>query len=122
MPYIDREQALSHPFANGRYDHKHANEHFILGFEDYKEWLKQLPTADVVDKKLYDRLLENAIIISAALNNYQTADMVEVVRCKDCKWGKEVCGNIECFVDLNAPTEYHGYDWFCPNGERRDDG
>lgn len=51
-----------------------------------------------------------------------TVDAVEVVRCKDCKWGKEVCGNIECFVDLNAPTEYHGYDWFCPNGERRDDG
>ena len=42
----------------------------------------------------------------------------EVVRCKDCRWGKEACGNIECFADLNAPTEYHGYEWYCPNGER----
>jgi len=42
----------------------------------------------------------------------------EIVRCKDCKWGKETCGNIECFVDLNAPSEYHGYDWYCPNGEK----
>ena len=44
-----------------------------------------------------------------------------VVRCKDCRWGREACGNIECFVDINIPPEYHGYDWFCPNGERRED-
>ena len=43
----------------------------------------------------------------------------EIVRCKDCKWGREVCGNIECFVDSNIPPEYHGYEWFCPNGEER---
>ena len=46
----------------------------------------------------------------------------EIVRCKDCRWGREVCGNIECFVDSNIPPEYHGYEWFCPNGERRIDG
>lgn len=51
-----------------------------------------------------------------------TVDSVQVVRCKDCRWGMEVCGNIECFVDSNIPPEYHGYDWFCPNGERRTDG
>lgn len=48
-------------------------------------------------------------------------DMGELVRCKDCKWGVEKCGNIECFVDLNVPTEYHGYEWFCHLGERKDD-
>lgn len=48
-----------------------------------------------------------------------SVDAVEVVRCEDCKWGREVCGNIECFVDSNVPPEYHGYEWFCPNGERR---
>ena len=46
--YIDRKQALSHPFANGKYDHEHANEDFILGFESYREWLEQLPTIDLV--------------------------------------------------------------------------
>lgn len=46
---------------------------------------------------------------------------VSVVRCKDCRWGKEACGNIECNVDLNLPSEYHGYEWFCPNGKRKDD-
>ena len=46
--YIEREAALAFPFANGRYDHEHANEHFIYGCENYKEWLAQLPAADVV--------------------------------------------------------------------------
>lgn len=50
-----------------------------------------------------------------------TAHVVEVVRCKDCRWGREACGNIECFADTNVPPEYHGYEWFCPNGERRED-
>lgn len=45
----------------------------------------------------------------------------EIIRCKDCRWGRETCGNIECFVDTNIPPEYHGYDWYCPNGERRTD-
>jgi len=47
-----------------------------------------------------------------------TRTMTELVRCKDCKWGRETCGNIECYVDLNVPPEYHGYDWYCPNGEK----
>lgn len=45
----------------------------------------------------------------------------EPVRCKDCRWGREVCGNIECFVDSDIFTEYHAYEWFCPNGERKHD-
>ncbi len=51
----------------------------------------------------------------------ETIDAVQVVRCKDCRWGKEKCGNIECDVDMNVPPEYHGYDWFCPNGEKRNE-
>ena len=45
--YIKRDKALSFPFANGKYDHKNANEHFIFGCESYKEWLEDLPIADV---------------------------------------------------------------------------
>ena len=41
--YILREEALSHPFANGKYDHKNADINFILGHESYKEWLETLP-------------------------------------------------------------------------------
>ena len=52
---------------------------------------------------------------------FPCSEYMELVRCKDCRWGREVCGNIECSVDYNLPPEYHGYDWFCPNGERRED-
>ena len=45
--YISREAAMSMPWANGQYDHEHANEHFICGLETYKEWLEQIPAADV---------------------------------------------------------------------------
>lgn len=40
----------------------------------------------MVDKERYDRLLENSTIIADALSKYQSTDMVEVVRCKDCKY------------------------------------
>lgn len=38
---------MAMPLANGQYDHEHANEHFILGLESYKEWLEYVPAADV---------------------------------------------------------------------------
>lgn len=75
------------------------------------------------EDEVYNDILEvDAILkcnkeIRIALANLPSAQP-EIVRCKDCKWGREVCGNIECFVDSNIPLEYHGYEWFCPNGER----
>lgn len=49
--YIDIEEALNFPFANGIYDHDHANKHFINGCESYREWLSRIPAADVVERK-----------------------------------------------------------------------
>lgn len=49
--YIDIEEALNFPFANGIYDHDHANKHFINGCESYREWFRQIPAADVVERK-----------------------------------------------------------------------
>lgn len=45
--FINRKVALSHPFANGKYDHDHANEEFIFGYESYREWLEDLPYIDM---------------------------------------------------------------------------
>lgn len=45
--YIKKEDALAHPFANGHYDKANANRDFIRGHESYKEWLEDLPVADV---------------------------------------------------------------------------
>ena len=70
----------------------HGNREYAVGFVGAKRILEEVPSAQP-----------------------------EIVRCKDCRWGREVCGNIECFADINVPTEYHGYEWYCPIGERKDD-
>lgn len=52
---------------------------------------------------------------------FYPVDAKPVVRCKDCRWGRETCGNIECWDYAADCNEYHGYEWFCPNGERREE-
>lgn len=47
MKFIRRDEALSHPFANGQYDHEHANQDFIIGMETYKEWLEYLSVTEI---------------------------------------------------------------------------
>lgn len=49
--YIKKEDAIAHPFANGHYDKANANRDFIRGHESYKEWLEDLPVADVRENK-----------------------------------------------------------------------
>lgn len=78
----------------------------------------RLIDADRLRKDINDYPYGYRGMINDTISRQPTVDAVEVVRCKDCRWGKEVCGNIECFADLNAPTEYHGYEWYCPIGER----
>ena len=44
-------------------------------------------------------------------------DLVEVVRCKDCKFRRDmpVLGRIMCMDNT-----VHDADWFCADGERKD--
>ena len=51
MNLIDRDKALSFPFANGNYDHEHADTHFIFGCEMYREWLEGLPVVEPERKR-----------------------------------------------------------------------
>ena len=60
--------------------------------------------------------------------NGNPKDMIEVIRCKDCKHGslyctEDVCGEtlIECTrPDLGDVIEIHGWNWFCADGKRRE--
>ena len=88
----------------------------------YIEATKLETLCDIMADKCDDNGDSNWNQFRTAVECSPTVDVVEVVRCKDCRWGKEACGNIECFVDSNIPSEYHGYEWFCPNGERREGG
>lgn len=53
--------------------------------------------------------------IRSEMEKLHAADVVEVVRCKDCKyWNQECCAR---FGWLNGKSTEE--DWYCPNGERR---
>lgn len=64
------------------YDKEHGNEHFIYGIETVLEYAESLPTADVVP----------------------------VVRCRDCRK----------FKTYGCRMVASGYDDFCSYGERKD--
>lgn len=74
--YIDRELALSLPFANGRYDEENANIDFICGCETYKEYLESLPYFEVeewipVSERLPKK--EQYVLVSTDMNYVATA-------------------------------------------------
>lgn len=73
--FISREEALSHPFANGKYDHKNADINFILGHESYKEWLETFTvfTEQEIVKPYLEKLkadIENEIRFWQEPNKY----------------------------------------------------
>lgn len=71
MPrYIDAEKI---PYTDLNAD-MHSKVRVYVAF---KERIDKVPTADVVPKELYDKLLKNSIILAAALSKYQTDDMIE---------------------------------------------
>ena len=54
--------------------------------------------------------------------NGNPKDMVEVVRCKDCKHGHkyEFCVKCENAGNPGMFATYHRFDWFCADGERKE--
>lgn len=57
---------------------------------------------------------ETLVSLSNVLNilyNTEDADVVEVVRCKDCRWHEVYCQNIV--------GGWCNENWFCADGERR---
>lgn len=76
--FISREKALSHPFANGKYDHKNADINFILGHESYKEWLETFPAFNEQDivKPVLDKIRAEIIEMRSRQN-------VGVLECLD---------------------------------------
>ena len=97
--YIDRAALMAFPIRANHCDKEHANGHFINGIETVMEYAEQMPAADVV----------------------------EVVRCKDCKhYDMGVC------LKIYSDGAVHPEAWqsrkpedFCSYGERKegtDDG
>lgn len=58
-------------------------------------------------------------LMKKKVENAPTVDAVPVVRCKDCKHHEnEEIGMVYC---PNAIGGWVGENWFCANGERKDD-
>lgn len=72
--YILREEALSHPFANGKCDHNNANIDFILGHESYREWLETLPvfTEQDIVKSVLEKLRADIEVTYDELDSYDS--------------------------------------------------
>ena len=129
--YIEATEAIR---VLSEYYHQTDLQKYVLA-----EAISAVPTADVVDKEQYDRLLENATIISEALNKYQNADVVERKRGKwiikdnpGTGWYRVTCS--ECGEDVTSVIPVIGFFpnakpiWnFCPdcgsdNREETDNG
>ena len=73
----------------------------------------------IIVEKIFD--VQRDLPMSGQIEKRQDISIRKLIRCKDCRWGKEFCGNIECTVDASVPPELHSYGWYCPNGERKDE-
>lgn len=81
--YILRDEALSHPFANGKYDHKNADVNFILGHESYEEWLETLSafTEQDIVKSVLEKI--RAEIIAESFPEDEENSFCKIIYLKD---------------------------------------
>ena len=59
---------------------------------------------------------QDADDVAEMIQNMPSADAVEVVRCKDCKWFNDIGCSIRIVDDSDKPTEND----YCSFGERKD--
>lgn len=88
----------------------------------YGDQLYTTPPSEAKLVEVINLFLGQAIGVIEVLENESSADVVEVVRCKDCKWCKEdnwdgeILYGCDCAAGLNC-AEPNG---FCSYGERKD--
>ncbi len=70
--------------------------------------------ADALKKAVYRSGIDNQADISTLIEDQPTADVVEVVRCKDCKHYREE--NFHCWL-MRGKMSLNDY---CSYGERRE--
>ena len=78
--------------------------------------------SDVLElaREYYTPALREEAVPVRAIRNIPSADVVEVVRCKDCFYGR-IYGNSNSYYCV-LTTACHGDDFFCANGARMDGG
>lgn len=82
---------------------------YVLPFDLYEDW-KELMFAKEVAENIRCKMFK------------PTADVVAVVRCKDCKYNafQQPNGTIHCHAKRNLICEFRNPDDFCSYGERKE--
>lgn len=65
----------------------------------------------------FDRGLDKA---QRVIPDAPAADVVEVVRCKDCLYSTERYGHMECIHGVSYRNTWNKPDFFCSYGERKE--
>ena len=132
--YIEREalkEEIEYRIANIGFTSPYQDDITLMleGMARVKDSVEDFPAADVVSKAAFDQVMwERDVAIQQLREDYgvdlgekKAADVVEVVRCKDCQEGKELlldnlpAGVGDCRCNLMT-TDAHFY---CAYGERR---
>ena len=93
---------------------------------DAEELIEVAHRARLDSRELIEQMIESAPTVEAVpvaelpYTVWLTHDVVQVVRCKDCKWHYILDGHSHCDLDIEARDIKP--DWFCADGERREDG
>lgn len=92
--YIKKSDVLAYPIRRDNYDKVNGNEHFINGVESVMEYVEGLPAADVVP----------------------------VVRCRECIYWTGVALGMRCKLYSFPPNvwRYSKPDDFCSMGQREE--
>lgn len=103
--YIDREEALAFPFANGHYDSKNAISIFILGCESYREYLESIPAADVapvVRGKWIESDLDKDCVTCSNCKRLKLNGRYAFTKLAFEDWGLKFCPNCGARMDGNT--------------------
>lgn len=91
----------------------------------FKEYLRKgtEENADIIPQRLVDTVLDIMDGIMLDIDEQPTVDAVPVVRCKDCKHCEYASNRIpteQAWVCYKLGIDVE-QDWFCADGERKDD-
>ena len=95
--------------------------------------IRKQTVLNMIDEVQFGNIAQKLSQLYEAVRNYPSVDAVEVVRCGECKYKPKGTG---CNHDLEFPVHYkcpcecddYWYSWmpkddfFCRNGERKNDG
>ena len=99
----------------------HLGKERVVGMPDCKNCTKKCPKAELAHNAALGRMYATSELVSI-IKKIDRGELVEVVRCKDCKfgvipYGDEHDGWIECSNIHGRPL--FSCDGFCSYGERR---